>query len=59
MVTTSQEVVALVEQVIDFEESKLQGRCVVRQAVDAALDEKKQIYASLPELLTSVAREEL
>ena len=59
MVTTLQEVVALVEQVIDFEESKLQGRCVVRQAVDATLDEKKQIYASLPELLTRVAREEL
>ncbi|KAI6655986.1 MutS protein-like protein 5-like [Oopsacas minuta] len=59
MVIRLQEVAALIEQVVDFEDSKLQGRCVVRQAVDATLDEKKQIYASLPELLTRIAREEL
>ena len=59
MVIALQEIAALIEQVVDFEESKNQGRCVVKQAVDATLDEKKQIYASLPELLTRVAREEL
>ena len=59
MVIALQEVAALIEQVVDFEESKNQGRCVVKQVVDATLDEKKQIYASLPELLTRVAREEL
>ena len=59
MVLGLQEVVALIEQVVDFEESKHQNRCVVKPSVDATLDEKKQIYASLPELLTRVAREEL
>ncbi|CAL1542302.1 unnamed protein product [Lymnaea stagnalis] len=49
----------LICRTIDFEESKLKKRFVVKPNVDDTLDEKKRTYNGLPDFLSNVAREEL
>ncbi|KAL5486410.1 hypothetical protein EMCRGX_G018880 [Ephydatia muelleri] len=52
-------VASLINQIIDFGESSLHNRFVVKPNIDAELDEKKQLYNGLPDLMTQVAEEEL
>lgn len=42
---------------IDFEESALQGRVVVKQHIDEKLDEMKRSYEGMESMLSEVARE--
>eukprot|EP00058_Branchiostoma_floridae_P015897 XP_002601385.1 hypothetical protein BRAFLDRAFT_103449 [Branchiostoma floridae] len=44
---------------VDFEESTIHNRLVVKPHVDPELDEKKRTYNGLPDFMTRVAREEL
>jgi DNA mismatch repair protein MSH5 len=44
---------------VDFEESNIQNRFVVKPGVDSDLDEKKHTYNGLPDLMTRVASMEL
>eukprot|EP00731_Ephydatia_muelleri_P019153 Em0011g1193a len=52
-------VASLINQIIDFGESSLHNRFVVKPNIDSELDEKKQLYNGLPDLMTQVAEEEL
>ncbi|XP_078316540.1 mutS protein homolog 5-like isoform X2 [Crassostrea virginica] len=49
----------LINKIVDFEESKLVGRFVVKPNVDAELDNKKRTYNGLPDFMTKLAAEEL
>eukprot|EP00116_Pleurobrachia_bachei_P001858 sb/3462120/ len=53
------EVLAMVNKIMDVEESKLKNRFVVKYGIDIELDEKKRVYNGLPELMTSIAEQEL
>lgn len=49
----------LINKIVDFEESKVVGRFVVKPNVDAELDDKKRTYNGLPDFMTKLAAEEL
>ncbi|KAK2153805.1 hypothetical protein LSH36_285g02033 [Paralvinella palmiformis] len=49
----------LISKIVDFDESAVQNRFVVKPNVDLELDEKKRMYGGLPDFMTAVAREEL
>jgi DNA mismatch repair protein MSH5 len=49
----------LLENVVDFPESKLQRRLVVLEGVDEDLDEEKRCYEGLGDFLEEVARQEV
>ncbi|KAK3089281.1 hypothetical protein FSP39_002315 [Pinctada imbricata] len=53
------QVATLINRIVDLDESITQSRFVVKSNVDSTLDEKKRIYNGLPELMTTVANEEL
>ncbi|KAF4524171.1 hypothetical protein B566_EDAN010627 [Ephemera danica] len=44
---------------MDFDESEIQNRFVVKPGIDSELDRKKQRHAGLTELLSAVAQQEL
>lgn len=50
---------AMLDSVIDLEESKSSKRLTVRAGVDAMLDELKNVYHGLGDLLTRVAEEQM
>ncbi|XP_075921192.1 mutS protein homolog 5 isoform X2 [Petromyzon marinus] len=50
---------SLLANVMDFEASKVESRCVVKPNVDTSLDEKKRTFYGLPDFMTCVARDEL
>ncbi|XP_061413891.1 mutS protein homolog 5 isoform X1 [Lethenteron reissneri] len=50
---------SLLANVMDFESSKMESRCVVKPNVDTSLDEKKRTFYGLPDFMTRVARDEL
>ncbi|XP_048763209.2 mutS protein homolog 5-like [Ostrea edulis] len=49
----------LINKIVDFDESKVVGRFVVKPNVDAELDDKKRTYNGLPDFMTKLAAEEL
>ncbi len=49
----------LFDRVINLKESNELKKCKINTNISAELDEKKQIYAKLPEYLSRVARQEL
>ncbi|VDK87685.1 unnamed protein product [Litomosoides sigmodontis] len=51
-------ITAVMFEVINFSESFMENRFVVNANVDGNLDQLKQLYASLPETLTHIARME-
>ena len=53
------EILAMINKIMDFEESKLKNRFVVKYGIDKELDEKKRVFNGLPELMTKVAQQEL
>ena len=53
------EILAMINKIMDFEESKLKNRFVVKHGIDRDLDEKKRVFSGLPELMTKVAEQEL
>ncbi|XP_052239261.1 mutS protein homolog 5-like isoform X3 [Dreissena polymorpha] len=48
-----------ISKIVDFPESSLQSRFVVKTGVDEQLDHKKRIFSQLPEVMSKVAQEEL
>ncbi|XP_035698854.1 mutS protein homolog 5-like [Branchiostoma floridae] len=52
-------IATLIHKIVDFEESTVHNRLVVKPHVDPELDEKKRTYNGLPDFMTRVAREEL
>lgn len=50
-------IAALITDVIDFDESELEDRIVVKRLVDDQLDEHKKVYDSLEQILTEVCQE--
>eukprot|EP00026_Physarum_polycephalum_P000892 Phypoly_transcript_00893.p1 GENE.Phypoly_transcript_00893~~Phypoly_transcript_00893.p1 ORF type:complete len:1264 (+),score=288.55 Phypoly_transcript_00893:55-3846(+) len=54
-----QKIADLLEDVIDFEESKDAERIVIQHGIDEELDEAKQQYSFLDEYLTEVGKEEM
>lgn len=53
------EILAMINKIIDFDESKAKNRFVVNHGIDKDLDEKKKVFNGLPELMTKVAEQEL
>lgn len=53
------EILAMINKIMDFEESKQRNRFVVKHGIDIELDEKKRVFNGLPELMTNVAEQEL
>ncbi|XP_077981938.1 mutS protein homolog 5-like [Glandiceps talaboti] len=49
----------LISKIVDFDESVVLNKFVVKPNIDQALDEKKRTYNGLPDFMTKVAREEL
>ncbi|XP_077862967.1 mutS protein homolog 5-like [Saccoglossus kowalevskii] len=49
----------LISKIVDFDESAVLNRFVVKPNVDQDLDEKKRTYNGLPDFMTKVAKEEL
>lgn len=49
----------IINKIVDFDESSVQNRFVVKTGVDPELDQKKRTYNGLPDFMTKVAREEL
>lgn len=49
----------LIKQIVDFEESAFSNHFVVREGIDAELDEKKRTFDGIPHLMTLIAQEEL
>ena len=47
----------MIDDTIDFEESSLQHRVVVKRHVDEELDEMKRMYDGLDDMLGEVARQ--
>ena len=52
-------IVRLLKSIINFEDSKHYGKLVVQSGIDEYLDTLKDRFFSLPDLLTSVAMEEM
>ncbi|KJH40853.1 MutS domain V protein [Dictyocaulus viviparus] len=52
------ETMVVLDTMIDFEESYIENRLVVKIGVDPELDKTKQLYRQLPGILTRVAEEE-
>uniref|UniRef100_UPI00358FF9D3 mutS protein homolog 5 n=1 Tax=Myxine glutinosa TaxID=7769 RepID=UPI00358FF9D3 len=52
-------IASLIVDVMDLEESMMEGKFVVKCNVDPSLDEKKRTYLGLPGFLTRVAVEEI
>ncbi|XP_070564390.1 mutS protein homolog 5-like isoform X2 [Ptychodera flava] len=52
-------IAGLIIKIVDFEESTILNKFVVKPNVDKDLDEKKKTYNGLPDFMTKVAREEL
>ena len=53
------EIVAMINKIMDFDESKIKGKFVVKYGIDDELDEKKKLFHGLPDLMTKVAEQEL
>ncbi|XP_011270058.1 MSH5 protein, variant [Capsaspora owczarzaki ATCC 30864] len=53
------ETIALINKIIDFDQSIVQQRFVVKAAIDNTLDEMKRMYQGLPDLMTNVALAEM
>lgn len=53
------EVLAMINKIMDFEESKIKNKFTVKYAIDRELDEKKRVFEGLPDLMTKVAEQEL
>ena len=51
--------ISLFENTVDMKASIQDNKCHIRPNISFKLDERKQIYAQLPEYLTEVAKEEL
>ncbi|XP_064606722.1 mutS protein homolog 5-like isoform X2 [Liolophura sinensis] len=54
-----QRIATLIHKLVDFEESAVEGRFVVKSGVVPELDEKRRIYNGLPYFMTEVAKNEL
>ncbi|XP_064626771.1 mutS protein homolog 5-like [Lineus longissimus] len=52
-------IASLINKIVDFEESAMQNRFVVKPNVDPELDQKKRTYNGLPDFMTQVAKSEL
>ncbi|KAG0204371.1 MutS protein msh5 [Mortierella sp. GBA30] len=48
---------ANINDVVDFDESVIEGRCVVKHNVDEELDEMRKIYHGLDSFLSEIAKE--
>ncbi|KAG0326787.1 MutS protein msh5 [Dissophora globulifera] len=48
---------AFIHDVIDFDESVIEGRCVVKHSVDEELDRMRQTYHGLDNFLSEIAKE--
>ncbi|KAG0305462.1 MutS protein msh5 [Dissophora globulifera] len=48
---------AFIHDVIDFDESVIEGRCVVKHSVDEELDRMRQTYHGLDSFLSEIAKE--
>ncbi|VDN59786.1 unnamed protein product [Dracunculus medinensis] len=51
-------ITAIMEEMINFEESQIEDRFIVNANIDPNLDRLKKIYANLPQTLTEVANKE-
>ncbi|XP_014674149.1 PREDICTED: mutS protein homolog 5-like [Priapulus caudatus] len=52
-------VASLISRIMDFDESVVQNRFVVKLGIDEELDNKKKTFNGLPDFMTKVAGEEL
>lgn len=46
----------MIHEVVDFEESLVQQRTIVKPGIDESLDERKRVFAGIDELLSEAAR---
>ncbi|KAG0031147.1 MutS protein msh5 [Podila clonocystis] len=51
------DVATMINSILDFDESVIEGRCVVKHNVDEHLDEMRRTYQGLDNFLSQIARE--